>query len=51
MEYAIVRNNLYQLLVKSASGIGDPEPGESELVIEVAVKKWGKMEEENVELQ
>ena len=51
MEYAIVRNNLYQLTVMSVSSIGDPEPGDSSLTIEVAVKNWVKMDEEEVELQ
>lgn len=51
MEYAIVRNNLYQLTVTSVSGIGDPQPGDSELAIEVAVRNWQAMDEENVDLQ
>ena len=51
MEYAIVRNNLYQLTVTSVSGIGDPQPGDSELTIEVAVRNWQAMDEENVDLQ
>ena len=46
-----MRNNLYQLTVMSVSSIGDPEPGDSSLTIEVAVKNWVKMDEEEVELQ
>ena len=51
MAYSIVRNNLYQLTVTSVSGIGDPQPGDSELTIEVAVGNWQAMDEENVDLQ
>lgn len=51
MEYAIVRNNLYQLTVTSVSSIGDPEPGDSELMIEVAVRAWQPMDEDRVDLQ
>lgn len=38
MEYAIVRNNVYQLDVKSVYGPG----GDGELTVEVAVLPWGK---------
>lgn len=51
MEYGIVRNNLYQLTVVGAGGIGDPAPGDSRLKVEMAVKDWEGMDEEYVEMQ
>lgn len=51
MEYAIVRNNLYQLTVTSVGSIGDPVPGDSELEIEVAVRDWVPLQSEDVDLQ
>lgn len=48
MEYAIVRNNIYQLKINSISGLGTPEPDsnvkEVEFDIHVWVKSWTKVE-------
>lgn len=41
MEYAIVRNNLYQLTVTSISSLTD-------IQIVVAVKKWNKLDDEHI---
>ena len=50
MEYAIVRNNIYQLKINSISGLGTPEPDsnvkEVEFDIHVRVKPWAKVEVE-----
>lgn len=50
MEYAIVRNNIYQLKINSISGLGTPEPDsnvkEVEFDIHVWVKPWAKVEVE-----
>ena len=50
MEYAIVRNNIYQLKINSISGLGTPEPDsnvkEVEFDIHVWVKPWTKVEVE-----
>ena len=50
MEYAIVRNNIYQLKINSISGLGTPEPDsnvkEVEFDIHVQVKPWAKVEVE-----
>lgn len=51
MEYAIVRNNLYQLTVKSVGELGDPEPGPTSLIVEVMVKPWTVLPEEEVNLK
>lgn len=51
MEYAIVRNSLYQLTVTGASGIGDVEPGNSTLWIMVSVRDWQPLEQDDVDLQ
>lgn len=41
MEYAIVRNNIYQLKVTSIAGLGESEPGKSgNIVVIVAVQDW-----------
>ena len=48
MEYAIVRNNLYQLTVTSVSGL--PLDGD-EIVIRVAVANWVPMTGENITLE
>ena len=49
MEFAIVRNNLYRMLVTSISGLGDgtikvdpdtPDEGETRLKVELNVKPW-----------
>lgn len=47
MEYAIVRNNVYQIVVKSISTLGNDVPGKSSLHASVTVKKWNKLEEES----
>ena len=50
MEYAIVRNNIYQLKINSISGLGTPEPDsnvkEVEFDIHVWVKPWTKVKVE-----
>ena len=50
MEYAIVRNNIYQLKINSISGLGTPEPDsnvkEVEFGIHVRVKPWAEVEVE-----
>ena len=50
MEYAIVRNNIYQLKINSISGLGTPEPDsnvkEVEFDIHVRVKLWTEVEVE-----
>ena len=50
MEYAIVRNNIYQLYVNSIEGLGSPEPDshieEFEEEIHLHVKNWEKVEVE-----
>ena len=50
MEYAIVRNNIYQLKINSISGLGTPEPDsnvkEVEFDIHVWVKLWAEVEVE-----
>ncbi|MDY3068912.1 MAG: Mfa1 family fimbria major subunit [Parabacteroides sp.] len=48
MQYAIVRNNLYELSVRSIKGLGDDVPGETSLSVSVAVKDWTVLDEENV---
>lgn len=48
MEYAIVRNNLYQLTVTSVAGL--PLDGD-EIVIRVAVANWVPMTGENITLE
>lgn len=50
MEYAIVRNNIYQLKINSISGLGTPEPDsnvkEVEFDIHVQVKRWTEVKVE-----
>ena len=49
MEYAIVRNNIYQLNVNSISGIGSETPqDEVKVSIKVYVKNWEEIETEDV---
>ena len=49
MEYATVRNNIYQLNVSSISGIGTPEPEDNiRADIEVYVVNWNKIETEDI---
>ena len=49
MEYATVRNNIYQLNVTSISGIGTPEPEDNiRADIEVYVVNWNKIETEDI---
>lgn len=40
MEYAIVRNNIYKLTVKSVYSLGDPVPGDKGLRVNVYVNNW-----------
>ena len=41
MEYAIVRNNIYQLNVRSINGIGSVTPtGDTQVLVSVYVEDW-----------
>lgn len=51
MEYAIVRNNIYQLNVTSVAGPGGVVPGNNLIEIVVAVQKWTKADDESVDLE
>lgn len=51
MEYAIVRNNIYQLKVTSIAGLGDEEPGDKTLTITVGVKEWYPFGTTGIELE
>lgn len=51
MEYAIVRNNIYQLKVTSIAGLGDEEPGDKTLTITVGVKAWNLFGTTGIELE
>lgn len=48
MEYAIVRNNIYKLTVKSIYSLGEdiPKDEDDELVIEVRVNDWTLLDRE-----
>lgn len=53
MEYAIVRNNIYKLTVKSVAGLGGDVPGGTpeeggDIVIHVKVKDWTLLREEEI---
>lgn len=51
MEYAIVRNNIYQLKVTSIAGLGESEPGKSgNIVVIVAVQNWTMLPPEELPL-
>lgn len=51
MEYAIVRNNIYQLKVTSVAGLGESEPGKSgNIVVIVAVQNWTMLTPEELPL-
>lgn len=50
MEYAIVRNNIYQLNVRSVNGIGSVTPtGDAQVVITVYVEDWNDIPTNPVE--
>lgn len=51
MEYAIVRNNIYQLNVTSVAGPGGVVPGNNLIEIVVAVQQWTKADDESVDLK
>ena len=51
MEYGIVRNNIYQLNVTGISGLGDDVPGDRTLEINVTVRNWEQMTQEDVEMK
>ena len=51
MEYAIVRNNIYQLNVTSVAGPGGVVPGNNLIEIVVAVQQWTKANDESVDLK
>ena len=53
MEYAIVRNNIYKLTVKSVAGLGGDVPGGTpesgdDIVIHVKVNDWMLLDEEEI---
>lgn len=51
MEYGIVRNNIYKVLITGVRDLGDDIPGEDEkLDITVAVKDWLMLPEEKIEI-
>ena len=59
MEFGIVRNNLYRLLVTNVSGLGYQEPnvnpdipdeGETYLKVVLNVKPWIVRDQTNIEL-
>lgn len=50
MEYAIVRNNVYKLLVTGIYSLGDDVPGESEPIVRVYVNDWLLLPAENIEM-
>ena len=50
MEYGIVRNNIYKVLITGVRDLGDDIPGEDEkLDITVAVKDWLMLPQETIE--
>ena len=48
MEYAIVRNNVYKINVRSFYTLGGDVPGEEEPVVEVYVKDWTLLQQEDL---
>ena len=52
MEYAIVRNNIYELNVTKISSLGGYIPNEEEkgFVVNVYVKDWTLLEPERIEM-
>jgi len=49
MEYAIVRNNIYKLTVKSIYSLGDDVPGDGEnIILDVYVNDWLLLEPETL---
>lgn len=48
MEYAIVRNNVYKINVRSFYTLGGDVPGEEEPVVEVYVKDWTLLPQEDL---
>lgn len=50
MEYAIVRNNVYKLLVTGIYSLGDDVPGESKPIVRVYVNDWLLLPAENIEM-
>ena len=50
MEYAIVRNNVYKLDIKSVSTPGNDIPGERTVNINVLVEDWQLAPDESVDL-
>lgn len=50
MEYAIVRNNVYKLLVTGIYSLGDDVPGESEPIVRVYVNDWLLLPAEDIEM-
>lgn len=51
MEYGIVRNNIYKLNVTGITQLGDDIPGDRTLLINVSVRNWEVIEENEIELQ
>lgn len=50
MEYAIVRNNIYKLLVTGIYSLGDDVPGSETLRVHLYVNNWLLLERENIEM-
>lgn len=50
MEYAIVRNNIYQLTIRTIAGLGSDIPGTESLDVQVAVQDWGHYEDDPITL-
>ncbi len=50
MEFAIVRNNIYKLNVKSVYSIGGYIPGDENIVVDVYVKDWTLLDKEELEM-
>ena len=50
MEYAVVRNNIYKLEVKSIYALGETVPRDENIVVRVYVKNWLVLPEETLEM-
>lgn len=50
MEYAIVRNNIYELEVESIDGLGSPIPVDGKIKINVYVRDWKLLDSETMEM-
>lgn len=48
MEYAIVRNNIYKLTVKSVYSLGGEVPDDESLIVDVYVNDWLLLDNETL---